>query len=439
MSQMSTASVFFPSPAPGLDYPEPLELKYLQVIFRHGERTPVKDRLESAGIPRDWKMCNNARRFFAQIQGQKRWTVLGYERKMERPDHMTLNAPVQEPTESAVCYHGELTDIGRTTTRQLGEYLRERYIQRLKFLPDALSQNSQVYMRATPLVRALESLEHVFEGLYPEEKRSGFLPVIYNRNWAEENLLPNENNCPRLRQLYEEFATKAAIKFDPLLAGRASEMMSEFMDGQPVRVVSSHPRLSGLLDTINAAIGNHVPLHPNLTDTHFLSDAQKAVTEEWFGGYKQSKLMRVLGAGSLLNDLYNRMESCTQGNKGNQKLELYGAHDVTVAAILAATDSFDYKWPPFTSHLELELFQDKSKESAQSTSNSVATTSSPSELADWYVRINYNSSPVVMGACKGKGFRGDDSICPLTVFKTVVRNLNPTNYDELCRPVKAQA
>ncbi|KAL2312998.1 putative acid phosphatase SPBC4.06 [Schizosaccharomyces pombe] len=461
MSQMSSASVKFPDSVPGVDYPKQLQLKYLQVIFRHGERAPVKERLGSAGIPKDWKLCNNARRFFAQIKGEKEWSVLGFERKVESPVDTSLAAPTSDNSPSGVCIHGELTDFGRVTTRTLGEYLRERYVKQLKFLPDELNNNADVYMRATPMVRALESLEHVFSGLYPESKRKMGLPVIFTRNWSDENLLPNENNCPRLVQLYEEFAERAAKLYDPLLAGRASEMMSQFMNGQPVRVVSSHPRLSGLLDTINAAIGSHVDFNPNLRDEQWLRDAETAVVEEWFGGYKVSKLMRQLGAGSLLNDLSMRMENFVVAEKNGSpyhRLALYGAHDVTIAAILASLDAFDYRWPPFTSHLEMELFEDTSSKSdsqnqsgdnkttdlklfsdeSTDASNSaiVAASNSARDMFDWYVRITYNSTPVVMGACRGQGYKGNDTICPLSIFKDTVRALKPVEYHTMCKPVK---
>ncbi|EPY49347.1 acid phosphatase [Schizosaccharomyces cryophilus OY26] len=457
MSQMSSTSVHYPDPVAGLDFPKQLELKYLQVVFRHGERAPVKERLGSAGIPKDWKLCNNARRFFAQIKGAKEWSVLGYERKTETPVDSALAASSKEEAKSGVCIHGELTDIGRITTRNLGEYLRERYINKLGFLPDKIETADGFYMRSTPMARALESLQHVFAGLYPDEKRPGVVPTIYTRNWSHENLLPNENNCPRLVQLYEEFAERAAKIYDPLLAGRASEMMSQFMNGQPVRVVSSHPRLSGLLDTINAAIGNRLDLHPNLVDEQWLRDAGNAVTEEWFGGYKVSKLMRQLGAGSLLNDLYMRMESQVKADKRgapSDRLALYGAHDVTLAAILASLDAFDYQWPPFTSHLELELFKDTSKESSPKaiagnpespadsskqvvlSKENAASTLPSDDSSDWYVRLTYNSNHVVMGACRGQGYKGNETICPLSIFKDAVRALRPEDYHSLCKPVK---
>ena len=61
----------------------------------------------------------------------------------------------------------ELTDLGRATTLALGQRLRHLYVEQLQFLPHTLARASEYYLRATPIVRALESLQQVFTGFYP--------------------------------------------------------------------------------------------------------------------------------------------------------------------------------------------------------------------------------------------------------------------------------
>lgn len=56
-----------PNPVPGYPpnysliakqtVPEGLQLLQSHVYFRHGERTPVKERLTHLGIPNQWHMC----------------------------------------------------------------------------------------------------------------------------------------------------------------------------------------------------------------------------------------------------------------------------------------------------------------------------------------------------------------------------------------------
>lgn len=63
-----------PNPTPGeppnydLSIPEPaipagLELLQAHIYFRHGERTPVKERLTHLGIPSRWNMCTAGKEF----------------------------------------------------------------------------------------------------------------------------------------------------------------------------------------------------------------------------------------------------------------------------------------------------------------------------------------------------------------------------------------
>lgn len=107
---------------------------------------------------------------------------------------------------------GELTDKGRQTTFALGQRLRDLYVDKLGFMPKIKSHAEDMYLRTTPIPRALESLQQVFWGMYPAHARTADFPppVIVGRSVAEENLFPNEGNCRRFRQLARAFAQRAA-------------------------------------------------------------------------------------------------------------------------------------------------------------------------------------------------------------------------------------
>ena len=51
---------------------------------------------------------------------------------------------------------GELTDKGRQTTLELGQRLRQLYVDQLGFMPKILVDPDMIYLRATPMSRALE-------------------------------------------------------------------------------------------------------------------------------------------------------------------------------------------------------------------------------------------------------------------------------------------
>ena len=122
-----------------------------------------------------------------------------------------------------------------------------------------------------------------------------------------------------------------------------------------------------------------------------------------------------------------------------------GCHDTTLAAILCSLGAFDgEKWPPYTSHIAVELFR-KDDEVVSSTAalkeqqrprmlSFGATKKNDStqggiarrkfeELSDaekqklrgFYVRLRYNDRPVTIPGCRlpGKHLEGNQGFCTL--------------------------
>lgn len=107
---------------------------------------------------------------------------------------------------------GELTDKGRETTLALGQRLRHLYVDQLGYMPEIIKDADMIYLRATPMSRALESVQQSFWGMYPSSARTESFPppTIVIRKPADETLYPNEKNCRRFSQLTKAFAQRAA-------------------------------------------------------------------------------------------------------------------------------------------------------------------------------------------------------------------------------------
>ena len=101
------------------------------------------------------------------------------------------------------------------------------------------------------------------------------------------------------------------------------------------------------------------------------------------------------------------------------KVALYGAHDTTLGALLAslATDRFQLRWPPFTSHIAFETFE------KQGNHNS----SSKHDNEQYYVRCRYNNRVVPIKGCK------DAELCTLKEFERIVQSIAPDNWEEECQ------
>lgn len=246
--------------------------------------------------------------------------------------------------------------------------------------------------------------------------------------------------------------------------------------------VDSRPRLSGIMDTINSTLahGPETRLPKEFYDDKGREIIEKIGVEEWFSGYKESQEYRALGIGGLMGDICQRMVGHVERNGSSDgasrangtdseqdiKLGLSGCHDTTLAAILTSLGAFDgEKWPPYTSHVALELFKKADQPGRQAppkdqaASNTIQSVLPKSEKQSWfgwfskaaanqnnaptgisrkrieelndtekeeldgyYVRIRYNDKPMYIPGCAlpGNHLDGDESFCTLVSSNQLV-------------------
>ncbi|KAL1587871.1 hypothetical protein WHR41_03691 [Cladosporium halotolerans] len=467
-------------------YPNDLELQQVQVILRHGERTPVNARFKNAGLPAYWPYCTAAQQMrSAVMSADGSWDTMQWRRRLETFERQVDASATDDPTLAkglkgefqTVCQSGELTDRGRQTTTALGQRLRGLYVSQLGFLPEVIDSGaaSSVYLRSTPIPRALESAQQAFTGLYPQNQRAADFPtpVIVARAFQDETLYPNEGACKRFAELAKAFANRAAEIWNPSPElAYVNKKIGKWMPADsPVAAVDSHPRLSGIMDTINATLahGAATKLPKEFYDEKLVANVDRVCTEEWFAGYTMSNEYRKLGIGGLVGDVVQNMVKRTQ-NEGF-KISLNGCHDTTLAALLASLGAYDVekdKWPPYTSSIAVELFKSRSspttpaatapsgavwpsKEktwwyllfSPSSTSQSSSSTRKPlaemssteqASLENYYVRLRYNDRPVAIPFCKvtGRHRVGDESFCTLAAFKEAADSFTPADWKKEC-------
>ena len=236
----------------------------------------------------------------------------------------------------------------------------------------------------------------------------------------------------------------------------------------PDVAVDGKPRLSGIMDTINAsdAHGPETRLPAEFYDEKARAYADKMAVEEWYSGYIESSEYRRLGIGALLGDVVDNMvktaamagwysgsvtSSPTEQGQKAIRFALSGCHDTTVAGILCAVGAFENgKWPPFTSSVAIELFSkaddDKQRGLFSSLFNKrpahsarIPLDSLPEsvrrDLQRHYVRIRYNDQPVRIPGCAAKPenhLPGDDTFCTLDAFKAIVDKFTPKNWGAEC-------
>lgn len=95
-------------------YPSGLELQLVQILLRHGERSPVSARFQNAGLPAFWPYCRVARQMVSATMenaGEK-WTPMQWRRRLETfgADDGPVIASGPRGEVDDVCNLGELTD-----------------------------------------------------------------------------------------------------------------------------------------------------------------------------------------------------------------------------------------------------------------------------------------------------------------------------------------
>ena len=163
-----------------------------------------------------------------------------------------------------------------------------------------------------------------------------------------------------------------------------NKLISKWMPEESPKVaVDSHPRLSGIMDTLNATLahGKATRLPSEFYDPKLRKIVETIGVEEWFSGYHESQDYRTVGIGSLVGDVVSRMVGTAELNRKNGllksqgesdstkvsnndnkriKFALSGCHDTTIAGFLAGFGAFENElWPPFTSQLAVELFRQR--------------------------------------------------------------------------------
>ncbi|KIW70256.1 hypothetical protein, variant [Phialophora macrospora] len=254
-------------------------------------------------------------------------------------------------------------------------------------MPSLIANADLIYLRATPLPRALESVQQTFWGMYPLSSRTAAFPspTIVTRTPADETLFPNDGNCRRFAQLSRAFAQRTADRWNDTsdmayLTKLIGKWMPETSDKRIA--VDSHPRLSGIMDTINSTLahGPETRLPKEFYDPKAREIIDRIGVEEWFSGYNENREYRMLGIGGLIGDIVERMTSKIEGaglsineiggengrlgrGRGGEtgiRFALSGCHDTTLAGVLTGLGAFNgEKWPPYTSHIAFELFRAK--------------------------------------------------------------------------------
>lgn len=369
---------------PASDY----ELKLVQVLFRHGARTPLKsipDVMEAQWVPN----------------------------LLEPPAHTHINyvvtdleggpkppAPVEDSyrknTLTGGTFPGQLTTLGMQQLYELGKRLRRRYVEESHFLSPAFSL-SEVYVRSTNIVRTIESARCLVAGLF-QQKQNDVVPIL-TAEAESEILYPNYHGCELLR-IVGSHRLKESYSL-PDIAEDLKSIQSE------LGIAADH-RIDFILirDDLVAREAHGLPCPPVL-DTWKSKVKQRAVDTICLLYTPDKSMSLQLCVGPLLHVMLKNMDEKLSGT-ADRKLFLYSAHDTTLIPCLMALGVFDMEWPPYAADITLELHQHRQTKEA-------------------CVKVSYLGQDQLIPGCSGV-------YCPLEEFKQALSaySLSPELYKSLC-------
>lgn len=373
------------------DPSSPYELQLVQVLFRHGARTPLKsipDVMEAQWVP----------------------TLL------EPPPHTHINYVVTDlsggprpaaPTEdnyrknvlTGGSFPGQLTTLGMQQLYELGKRMRQRYIEDNSFLSPAFNP-AEVYVRSTNIWRTIESAKCLVAGLF-QQKQKEIVPIVTAEAEAEI-LYPNFQGCKLLKILggprWAESSTLPDIAAD-------LQSIHEALG------IAAHQQVDFILirDDMVARETHGLPCPPVL-DTWRNKVEQRAVDMICYIYNPSKRESLQLCVGPILHMLLGNIEDKLQkaSAEPNRKLFLYSVHDTTLIPCLMAMGIFDLQWPPYAADITVELYKHKQTDEA-------------------FIKVSYAGQDQILPGCS-------EVYCPLQEFKQAVsaHSLSSDHYQSLC-------
>lgn len=220
-----------------------------------------------------------------------------------------------------------------------------------------ISNADTFYLRATEVLRAIESTHQAWLGMYPNNTRAVTFPptTIITRPLKEETLFPNDFHCQKFKLLFEVFGKHTANKWkDSKELQYLNEKISMWMPPDSPKVaVDSQPRLHGMMDTIYATQAHSLETRTPETfySPEVLGIIDKIACDERYGGYAANREFRTLGTGPFAGDIVDHMVRRAEDNLNDSstvndqqlrdesqhldkgiRFALCGCHDVTSAA-----------------------------------------------------------------------------------------------------------
>ncbi|XP_063984985.1 prostatic acid phosphatase-like isoform X1 [Diachasmimorpha longicaudata] len=249
---------------------------------------------------------------------------------------------------------GQLTNLGKHQHLELGRWFRARYDQ---LLPRKYSFHD-IYIRSTDVDRTLMSAEANLAGLYPPVGEQiwdtlKWMPIpVHTSPEKEDNVLSGKKYCARYN--YELNRVLNSLKMRKIIQDH--QKLFDYLTKMAGKKIDDLEQLNYLYNNLFIeSIYNRTlpewtkPIYP---------DKLQPLAALSFETQANNKILQRLRMGLLVKEMVDHMvQKSRNALVPDRKLFMYSAHDDTVANLLMTLGLFEPHCPPYTATILIELRQ----------------------------------------------------------------------------------
>lgn len=311
-------------------------LLHMQVLIRHGARTPGDDFYNSSKT-QEWH-CDEPGCISPRINP----APIVYPRDYH--DAFDKRLMKYQPS----CRSKDLLTLGMNQTYDLGRYYRQKLVDELNFLPKKMDPNV-FYARATELDRTLRSAIGFIQGIYPSSSPNEIVNLVTDTN-AAGVLHPSESWCKELQGELDYYLNTQEWK--DYFQKFSNEYQSKLTQVIPEWNTKTVKKFCGWV--IPTSCTDHT-IPPEVTE-QLQEDCAKYQAMYMIGPHATDKY-RGIASAPLIREMF-RIADNSVAAINSIKFSLLSTHDTAIASIIATlgVNYIDTVAPPFRSHFTFELW-----------------------------------------------------------------------------------
>lgn len=251
---------------------------------------------------------------------------------------------------------GWLSETGMRQQYALGQYLRFEYGDLL----NETYKNTEIFVQSSNVNRCLMSAYSNLAGLYPPKGSQVWNPQllwqpipVHTRPEAEDNELALGASCARYDELYAEELNSPEVKDEERINAAFYELI-EKETGVKKENISD---IWKVIDTLICEKAHNLTLPDWVNNPWAGSTVYTKLTQlkDWGFAllYKGMELSRLKG-GPLLKEFIQNMQMVVSDGQ-YYRMQMYSAHDSTVAAVTDAMRVYNQIAPPYATAVFVEL------------------------------------------------------------------------------------